>query len=162
MIRAMAKALVAAFVLIALKPVGATAHKVAEGWFDMWYSAPNCLKQKSTIDHSGGTGIYVLSEVRAVRDAVHPWGTWHCVNDWTRPAGHLRARFILYYNSGSSVCHWGDWRYSQGSTFYVARQRAWSGRPCGAGWYGNHTGGQVYWNGAWRPDAHLFSGWHYF
>jgi len=157
-IRILSAALMGLLWLTSFGASASLAHTVYQGWFDMWTSEGKCIKQKSSI-WEDGQQLVVLSEVWAKKNVNTPWGTIHCDQNWVRPIGTLRTRFILH-KSGAGVCRWGDWRYNGSQTYLVQRIAAFR-RPCGSGWYGNQTGGQTHWNGAWRPADHLFSGWHW-
>lgn len=157
------KAVAASLVVMVAFPTAAFAHRLYEGWIDVWTNGPKCLNEKVTQDH-GDTSWgywpngYWMTETKSEKETTTTLGTISCSQDWDRPSGYLKGRVrILKYNSSKSawaLCFDSNFIQSNVTTAYW-RVKATSNPdpaadpPCGDGLYKIRGNSSLLYNGNW-------------
>lgn len=142
-------------------PSAALAHRIYEGWIDVWSNGPKCVNEKITQDHGSTSwgyhphGFWMTENLIEKETNTVP-GTINCNTGYARPIDYIKTRVrVMKYDTSTNS--WGlcldtdfikndvttaQWNVKVGTTNA-------SNPPCGDGLYTIIGNASLWWDGAW-------------
>ena len=127
-------------------------HELHQDGFT-YTSDHDCTWNRSEMSHGNGGGY---SEARVAAKKKNEFINLTCFNPFHRPANHLKVKYKLYKQSGSSwnLCAHTSWTYNNYSTTELTIYTYHGASPvCGNGTYKTLSFGYLKNNNQWRGGS---------